>query len=111
MSNIKKRRKKRTERRKRFKAKLHIRQHFVHSHLCRELREKLKKRAVRVRKGDRVRILRGEFSKKEGKVAKVDLKKSKVFIEGIKRRRARGQEVFIPIDPSNILILEIVERK
>jgi len=101
----------RKQRKKRFCAPLHRCGHFLHSHLSKELREKLKKRALRVRKGDKVKIVRGKFRKKEGKVIDVDLNKKKIFIEGITQRKARGQEAFVPIDPSNVVIISLTERK
>jgi large subunit ribosomal protein L24 len=101
----------RTARKKRALAPLHARGKFLHSHLSRELREKMKKRSMRIRKGDKVKIVRGNFKGKEGKVARVDLKKCKIFIEGITRKKARGQEILVPIDPSNVIITELAERK
>ena len=101
----------RLQRKKRYTAPLHIRGKFVHAHLSKELKEKLKKRSIRVRKGDKVRVVRGKYKKKEGKITKVDLKKSKIFIEGINVRRSRGQERPVPIDPSNVIVIELAERK
>jgi large subunit ribosomal protein L24 len=101
----------RTARKRRALAPLHIRGKFVHSHLSKELREKMKKRSIRVKKGDKVKILRGNFKGKEGKIVKVDLKECKIFIEGITRKKARGQEILVPIDPSNVLVTELAERK
>ena len=49
-----------------------------------------------ISRGDTVRVMRGDDKGKEGKVIRVDLKKSKVLIEGInivkKHRRARTAE-------------------
>lgn len=101
----------RTSRKERFNAPLHIRGKFLHSHLSKELREKLKKRAIRVRKGDKVKIVRGKFKGKEGRVAQVSLKKCKIYVEGVTIRKARGQEKLFPIDPSNVIITELSERK
>ena len=101
----------RTSRKKRIFAPLHTRGKFLHSHLSRELREKMKKRSIRARKGDKVKIVRGSFKGKEGKIVKVDLKKCKIFIEGVTRKKARGQEILVPIDPSNVIITELSERK
>ncbi|MEM2174567.1 MAG: 50S ribosomal protein L24 [Candidatus Micrarchaeia archaeon] len=101
----------RTQRKKRFSAPLHIRGKFVHSHLSKDLQKKIKKRSIRVRKGDKVKIVRGDFRGKEGKVVNVSLKKCKIFVEGVTRKKARGQEVLVPIDPSNVIIVELAERK
>lgn len=95
----------------RFRAPLHVRGHFVHSHLSKDLRKQMKKRAVRVRNGDGVRIVRGRFAKKEGKVIGVNLRAGKIYIEGVTQRKARGQEAKVPIDPSNVIIMKLAERK
>jgi large subunit ribosomal protein L24 len=104
-------RKARSQRKARAVAALHARGSFLHAHLSKELRAKLKKRAIRIRKGDKVKILRGDFAGKEGKVAAVNLRKSKISVEGVTHRRARGQERFAPVDPSKVVITELAERK
>ena len=97
----------RKQRRFRFRAPLHVRQKMVAAHLSKELREEFKRRSLPVRKGDKVRILRGKFKGKEGVVARVDLRRLKVFVEGVQRQNAKGQDVMIPLDPSNLLIIEV----
>ncbi len=101
----------RTQRKFRFTAPLHLRKHFVHVHLSKELREKTKKRAVQIKKGDKVKVLRGKFKGKEGKVTKVDLSLAKIFVEGMTQKKMNGKEVFVPIEPSNVMIVEMTERK
>lgn len=102
----------RTVRKAFLQAPLHVRKKFVSAHLSEELRKKLKRRSMPVRKGDKVKIMRGTYKGKEGKVAKVDLKKVAIYIEGVTRRKIRGgKEVFVPIHPSNVLIIELAERK
>ena len=57
----------------------------------------------------------GEHKGKKGKVSKIDLKKVKIYIEGVKVKKVSGQEAEIPIDPSNVVItklfLEDAKRK
>lgn len=65
------------------------------------------RRAVPLRKGDEVRVMRGEFRGKSGKVSRVDLKTLKVFVEGLKRKKASGQEVDAAIEPSNVVVLRL----
>jgi len=104
-------RKPRTQRKFRYTAPIHLRKSFVHAHLSKELRTKTKKRAVQVKKGDKVRIMRGKFKGKKGKITKVSIVDSKIFVEGATLKKANGKEVFYPIDPSNVMIIEMVERK
>jgi len=101
----------RKQRKFRYSAPLHLRRHFLASHLSKELREKKKKRAMVVRVGDKVRIMRGQYKGKEGVVKEVDLKKCVVFVEGITRKRVGGQEVFVPLQPSNLLITSLKEEE
>jgi large subunit ribosomal protein L24 len=89
----------------------HLKQKLVSAHLSRELRKSLKKRSLPVRKGDKVVVFRGKFKKKEGLVSKVDLNSLKVFVEGILSRKQSGKEVLAPVEPSNLVITQLVERK
>lgn len=60
-----------------------------------------------MRKGDEVQIMKGKFKKKTGKISRVDLKKIKVYIDGITRKKVDGSEVQIPIHPSNLKIINL----
>ncbi|MDN5358396.1 MAG: large subunit ribosomal protein [Candidatus Diapherotrites archaeon] len=97
----------RKQRRFRYRAPLHVRQKMVAAHLSPELRKELGRRSLPVRKGDKVRIMRGKFRGKEGVVARVDLRRLKVFVEGITQKKANGTEVLFPLDPSNLMIIEV----
>jgi large subunit ribosomal protein L24 len=98
----------RKQRKYRHNAPLHARKKMVSAHMGKELRAKLstKRRSAPVRKGDRVKVMRGEFRGKAGKIVEVDLSSLKVYIEGITQRNAKGIEKPVPLDPSNLLILE-----
>ena len=87
------------ERKRYYDAPLHIRKHHLHVHLSKDLRSKLKtpRRALLVRKGDTVRIMRGKWKGREGKVVKVSTVKRKVYVEGITSRSARGREVLVAL--------------
>jgi len=63
-------------------------------------------RAMAVRKGDRVLVVRGEGkSKSATKVAKVDRKARKIYVEGFTYFKSDGTELQRPIDPSNVVII------
>ena len=98
----------RKQRKFRYTASLHDRQKFLHAHLGREARAKLRteRRSIAVRTGDTVKIMRGKFKGKVGKVSRVDLTHAKVFIEGATFRKAKGQERPAGIDPSNLVITD-----
>ena len=97
-----------TERTIRYFARLHKKKDFLHVHLSKDLRKKLKirKRSLLIHKGDKVKIMRGFARDKTGKVAKVNYNKVRVYIEGITKRTARGKEVLLAINPSNLLLIE-----
>ncbi len=87
-------------------APLHKRQKLMSATLHPDLREKFNRRSLPVRKGDVVRIMRGDFKGHEGEVVEVDLKRLRVYVEGATIERSDGQEVYYPIHPSNLMIIE-----
>ncbi len=99
--------KSRKQRKAHFNAPLHIRQKKMSAPLSKELKEKYKRNALQVRKGDTVKVLRGDFKGVEGKVVRVSLKKYRVYIDKVKRRKSNGEEVLIGIHPSNVMIVEL----
>ena len=94
-----------------YNASLHEKQKLTSVHLSKDLRTKEKKRSINARKGDKVKVLRGNHAKKEGKIARIDLKKTQVFIEGVTFRNTKGKEQLIGFQPSNLVIIELTERK
>ena len=88
-------------------APLHKRRMMISSHLSEELRKEYGKRSFTVRAGDEVLIMRGKFKGKSGKISKVDLKKYKVYIEGITIRRTDGTERQAAIHPSNLKVRKL----
>jgi len=98
-----------------YTAPFHIRQSFVGAHLSKELRDEYGKRSIPVVKGDKVLVVRGDDNGKEGKVLNVDLKKVRIFIDGVSLVKSDGTEVPRAIHPSNVIItklnLEDEERK
>lgn len=101
----------RKQRKYRFNSPLHIKHKFLSANLSKELRKKLGRRSLEVRKQDTIKIMRGEFKKKTGKVASVDLKRTRIVIEGIQRKKKDGTKVNVYFNPSNMQILEIKEDK
>jgi large subunit ribosomal protein L24 len=78
-------------------------------------------KALPVRKGDTVRIMRGDNKGFEGKVSRIDLKRYQIFIEGLTREKVDGTNIFVSVHPSKVMIKNlklddkwrqgIVERK
>jgi large subunit ribosomal protein L24 len=98
-----------TERKKYHKEKLHKRKKRLHSHLSKELRSKLKnkRRAVQVRKGDTVKVMRGPGKGKQAKVSRVNTVKRKVFVEGVVIKTAKGRENLLPLEASNLMLVAL----
>ncbi len=88
-------------------APLHIRRKFLGAKLSKDLEEKYGKRSIPVRKGDTVRIMRGDDRGKEGKVTSVDLKNCRITVEGVVVAKADLSEVPRPVHPSNVMITKL----
>ncbi len=90
-----------------YNAPLHVKHKFLAAHLSKALRGKYHKRALPVRKGDKVKVSCGQFRGKEGKISKVFVKKTKVYVDGIETIKKDGTKVFYPLHPSNLVITEL----
>ena len=97
----------RKQRKYRLNAPLHIKQKFVHAHISKDLRKKHGRRSISLRKGDKVKIMRGQFKKHEGKVEKVDLKKARIFVNGVELTKKDGTKKLLALNPSNIMVTEL----
>jgi large subunit ribosomal protein L24 len=73
--------------------------------LDKPLREKYRMRNVEVRKGDDVKIMRGKFAKKQGKVGIVDIKNTRIQIDGVQRTKSGGEKLETWFHPSNVKII------
>ncbi|MDQ1280204.1 MAG: large subunit ribosomal protein [Thermoproteota archaeon] len=77
------------------------------------LLEEYKTNSMQVREGDTVTIMRGSFAGVEGKVVRVDVQKSFLYVEGITREKTDGTAKLIPIHPSKVMIrnLNLEDKK
>jgi large subunit ribosomal protein L24 len=90
-----------------YNAPLHLRRKMISSHLSKELRQQYKKRSLPLRKGDEVKVMRGEFKGVVGKVVRIDTKKYKVYVDTVKKKRSIGTEYLVPLSPSNLMIVKL----
>jgi large subunit ribosomal protein L24 len=95
------------QRKYRFNAPLHVKKNFLSVNLSKALRQKYGTRNLSVRKGDKVKIVRGQHRKKEGKVIKVFRKYQKIHVEGIDNNKKDGSKTPVSIQPSNVMILTL----
>lgn len=89
------------------KAPLHVRQKMMHARLSSELRQQYGIKRLSVRKGDVVKILRGDFAGHEGKVVRVSLKKLRIYVEGVTITKVDGSSILRPIHPSKVEIVKL----
>jgi large subunit ribosomal protein L24 len=97
----------RKQRKARYTAPSHVSTKFLNAPLAEALKEKYKKKTLRVVKGDTVKITRGDFVGDEGLVDAVDTRKSKLVIHGVSSTKADGTEVPRPVDASNVQITKL----
>jgi large subunit ribosomal protein L24 len=90
-----------------FESPIYVKSKRISSHLSDELRSKYKVRSLRVRKGDVVKIMRGEYKGIEGKVTGIDMKTGRITVEGVSREKIVGGTVPIKIHPSKVMIMSL----
>ena len=94
----------RKQRKRFFNAPAHVRHKSMAAPLSRELAASRGAKTLPVRKGDTVRIKRGDNKGFEGKVSRVDLRAYRIYIEGLTREKVDGTNIFLPIHPSKVEI-------
>ena len=85
----------------------HIRSKLMSVQLVNTLKSKYKKNSLPARKGDTVKIMRGQFKKTIGKINKVFTRRYRVFVDNASLQKKDGTKVPYPIHPSNLMILEL----
>ena len=88
-------------------APLNIKRKMLSAHLADELMKKYKRRNFPVRKGDKVKIMRGQFKNQTGNINKVNIRKTNIYIDGAEVIKRDGTKSFYPIHPSNVMIQEL----
>ncbi|MEK6940329.1 MAG: 50S ribosomal protein L24 [Nanoarchaeota archaeon] len=103
----------RKQRKYRANAPLHTKGKFLHAMLSKELKKKYSKNSIRLRKGDNVLIMRGQFKKKTGEVTVVKTKIAKAFVSGAELTKKDGTKIHYPIAISNlqITVLKLEDNK
>lgn len=97
----------RKQRKYRANAPLHLKRKTLRVNLSKDLRKKHEQKNILIRKGDVVKIMRGKFKKKQGKVVRVHTKLSKIVIENIQVKKMDGSKADVKIQPSNLQIVEL----
>ena len=95
------------QRKRVFSAATHRIKSLFSANLAKELRKKYGLRNFPLRKGDRVKIMRGQFKKRSGKIVDVQRKNRTVHIENIQVAKRDGTKAFYPFHPSNVQVMEL----
>ena len=72
-----------------------------------DLRKSQGRRSYPVRKGDTVKILRGDFAGIEGKITEVDTNKQRLFVEGVQREKVAGTSANVSVHSSKVIITKL----
>ena len=90
-----------------FTAPSHIRRKLLTAPLSSGLRERHGVRSFPVRKGDTVKILRGDFSGIEGKVSEINTEQGRLFVEGVTREKVSGTSTKVSVHVSKVMITNL----
>eukprot|EP00793_Prasinoderma_coloniale_P001183 PRCOL_00006174-RA len=97
----------RKQRKAHFDAPSSERRRRMSTPLSNELKQKYNVRCVPIRKDDEVRVVRGTYKGREGKVVTVYRKKWVIHVERITREKVNGATVSVGLDPSKVEITKI----
>ncbi len=86
---------------------LHIKRKMITAPLSKEAREKYGVKRMQLRVGDKVMIRKGRFKGHIGKVERIDIKRLRMYIEGVTRKKVDKSTVHVPIRPWNVEILDL----
>ena len=90
-----------------YKPHLHRVRKLLSAPLSTELRSNQGRRSYPVRKGDTVKILRGDFAGIEGKITKIDTKRQRLFVEGVTREKVAGTSTNVSVHTSKVMITKL----
>lgn len=97
----------RKQRRMIHKSPIHVNKRLLRCHLDEFLQEEYGLRSLVVKKGDLVRIMRGQFRDTEGKVIRVDYADARVYLDSASITKADGKEANVPVHPSNLMLVKL----
>ena len=111
----------RKNRKRHFTAPSHIRRKIMSCPLSKELREQHGIRSIPVRRGDHIKVARGFYKSKAGRVKHVSRQRWSIWAKSITHEIYNGKTVGIALHPSNCVITrlnlkrkdrqEIIDRK
>lgn len=90
-----------------YNAAPHKAQALLSAPLSTELKSSEGRRTYSVRKGDTVRIVRGDFAGIEGKITSLDKKRHRLFVEGVSREKVAGTSTTVSVHSSKVMITKL----
>ena len=90
-----------------YEAPAHVRHRLLAAHLSPQLRASHLIKTLPVRTGDTVKVMRGDHKNVEGKISRVDLKKYRIYVEGLTREKADGSTISVSIHPSKVMVTRL----
>jgi len=95
------------QRKKIYDAPAHLRHKLLAAHLSPTLRATHIVRSFPVRSGDTIRVTRGDHKGFEGKVSRIDVKKYRIYVDGLTRDKVDGTTISVPVHPSKLIITQL----
>ncbi len=90
-----------------YNAPAHQARKLLTAPLSEELRTSQGRRSYPVRKGDTVKIVRGDFAGVEGKITDIDTQRQRLFIEGVQREKTAGTSTNVSVNSSKVKITKL----
>jgi large subunit ribosomal protein L24 len=90
-----------------YDAPAHRLRRFLTAPLSDELRKTQERRSYPIRKGDTVKIVRGDFAGVEGKVNDIDTRRQRLFVEGVQREKTAGTSTNVSVNSSKVRITKL----
>ena len=103
--------KRRVQRKYKLGAPSSIKRKLMSCHLIKSLRDQYKVRALPIKRGDEVKIMKGKAKGKSGKVVQVYRKRNVIYVDKVNREKQNGQTVFLPIKPCYCVIEKLLINK
>ena len=90
-----------------YQAPAHRLRRLLSAPLSDELRKSQGRRSFPVRKGDTVKIVRGDFAGIEGKITRVDTPSQRLFVEGVQREKVAGTSTPVSVHSSKVRLTKL----
>lgn len=90
-----------------YDAPAHRLRRFLSAPLSDELRKNNERRSYPLRKGDTVKIVRGDFASVEGKINDIDTRRQRIFVEGVQREKTSGTTANVSVNSSKVVITKL----